>query len=61
MKGKKVFVLGNPVEDKIIEDKEHYIAAYSYVSGEKRMELINRAKTNNFPRRIYHNNGPCRA
>ncbi len=42
--GKKVFVLGNPKENNTIEDKEHNIIAYSYVSGKKRVELMNRAR-----------------
>ncbi len=42
--GKKVFVLGNPKENKVIEDKEHNITAYSYISGQKRIEFMSRAK-----------------
>ena len=42
--GKKVFLLGNPSEDKIMQDKEHNMIVYSYVSGRQRLELMNRAK-----------------
>ncbi len=42
--GKKVFVLGKPGENEVIRDEEHDITAYSYVSGDKRSELMNRAK-----------------
>ena len=44
LNGKKVFLLGNPSEDKIIQDKEHNMIIYSYVSGKQRLELMNRAK-----------------
>ncbi len=44
LNGKKVFVLGKPGENNVIRDEEHNIVAYSYVSGEKRVELMNRAK-----------------
>ncbi len=44
LKGKKVFVLGKPGENNVVTDKEHNIIVYSYVSGEKRVELMNRAK-----------------
>ncbi len=44
LNGKKVFVLGKPGESNVILDREHNITAYSYVSGEKRVELMNRAK-----------------
>ena len=44
LNGKKVFVLGKPGESNVIFDREHNITAYSYVSGEKRVELMNRVK-----------------
>lgn len=42
--GKKVFLLGDPSEEAVYYDKEFDITLYTYVSGEKRVELMNRAK-----------------
>ncbi len=44
LKGKKVFVLGNPGENKVNYYKDYNITAYSYVDGEERIRLMNRAK-----------------
>ena len=42
--GKKVFLLGDPGEEKMVYDEKHDITLYTYVGGEKRVELMNRAK-----------------
>ncbi len=42
--GKKVFLLGDPSEERMVYDDVHNITLYTYVSGEKRIELINRAR-----------------
>ncbi len=42
--GKKVFLLGDPSEERVVYDEKHNITLYTYVSGEKRVELMNRAK-----------------
>ncbi len=42
--GKKVFVLGKPDKNESTYDEKHNITVYSYVDGEKRVELMNRAK-----------------
>ncbi len=44
LSGKKVFLLGDPSEEKMVYDEKHDITLYTYVSGKKRIELMNRAK-----------------